>query len=98
MTQVFTIFKVDIVSIMLIDELLNISQAHKAIAEFEQRLKKEGRHVIVITQNIDELHQRAGTENILELHGSLFRTRCLKCRKIEPNYDSPICEALRGKG
>ena len=61
-------------------------------------MKKEGRHVIVITQNIDELHQRAGTENILELHGSLFRTRCLKCKKIESNYDSPICEALRGKG
>ena len=73
-------------------------KAHKAIAELEHRMTKEGRHVSVITQNIDELHQRAGSLNILELHGSLFKTRCLKCKKVEPNHDRPICEALRGKG
>ncbi len=75
-----------------------INKAHKAIAEFEHRLANEGRYVSVITQNIDELHQRAGSVNICELHGSLFKTRCLKCKNIEPNHDSPICEALRGKG
>ncbi|XP_032783233.2 NAD-dependent protein deacylase [Daphnia magna] len=74
------------------------NNAHKAIAEFEHRLTKQGKHVSVITQNIDELHQRAGSVNILELHGSLFKTRCLKCKKVESNYDSPICEALKGKG
>ncbi|XP_046456725.1 NAD-dependent protein deacylase [Daphnia pulex] len=74
------------------------NNAHNAIAEFQHRMTKEGRHVSVITQNIDELHQRAGSVNVLELHGSLFKTRCLKCKKIEPNHDSPICEALRGKG
>ena len=46
-----------------------IIQAHIAIADCESRLKKQGRHVVVITQNIDELHARAGTKNILELHG-----------------------------
>ncbi|XP_057369586.1 NAD-dependent protein deacylase isoform X2 [Daphnia carinata] len=74
------------------------NNAHKAIAEFESRLTKQGKHVSVITQNIDELHQRAGSVNVLELHGSLFKTQCLKCKKVEANYDNPICEALRGKG
>lgn len=74
------------------------NKAHIAIAECEKRLKPQGRRVYVITQNIDELHKRAGTENIIELHGNLFTTRCTKCGDITKNYDSPICEALRGKG
>ena len=53
--------------------------AHKAIAECEARLKSQGRNVTVVTQNIDELHRKAGSENVLELHGSLFRTRCTRC-------------------
>lgn len=72
--------------------------AHKAIAECEKRLKAQGRRVVVITQNIDELHKRAGSENILELHGNLFTTRCTKCGNVEVNRDSPICPALAGKG
>lgn len=74
------------------------NKAHIAIAECEKRLKGQGRRVVVVTQNIDELHKRAGTENIIELHGNLFTSRCLKCGDISKNYDSPICEALRGKG
>ena len=72
--------------------------AHIAIAEFEERLKDEGKHVIVVTQNIDELHRRAGTKNLLELHGNLFKTRCLSCGEVEENRDSPICQALKGRG
>lgn len=45
------------------------NKAHYAIAEFQKRLKEEDRSVTVITQNIDELHQRAGTEGVIELHG-----------------------------
>lgn len=48
--------------------------AHLAIAECEERLSKQGRKVTVITQNIDELHHRAGSKNILEIHGE---QRCL---------------------
>jgi NAD-dependent SIR2 family protein deacetylase len=44
-------------------------QGHVAIAECEKRLAQQGRRVLVITQNIDELHKRSGSENILELHG-----------------------------
>ena len=49
--------------------LLNF-QAHVAIAECEKRLAAQGRRVVVITQNIDELHKRAGSSHILELHGN----------------------------
>jgi len=72
--------------------------AHDTIAEVEARFAAEGRKVVVITQNIDELHRRAGSQNILELHGSLFKTQCTACGDVRHNYDSPICEALRGHG
>lgn len=72
--------------------------AHIAIAECEKRFKRSGRKVTVITQNIDGLHKRAGSNRILELHGNLFKTRCLKCGDVAVNVDSPICEALQGRG
>lgn len=43
--------------------------AHYAIAECEARLSKQGRSVVVITQNIDQLHHRAGSKHVLEIHG-----------------------------
>jgi len=72
--------------------------AHLAIAECAERLKGEGRRLRVITQNIDELHTTAGTKNLLELHGSLFRVRCIDCGEVTENKDSPICKALEGRG
>ncbi|XP_069046999.1 NAD-dependent protein deacylase sirtuin-5, mitochondrial isoform X2 [Lepisosteus oculatus] len=72
--------------------------AHLAIAECEARLSKQGRSVIVITQNIDELHKRAGSRHVLEIHGSLFKTRCINCGNVAENHSSPICPALEGKG
>uniref|UniRef100_A0A672FG44 NAD-dependent protein deacylase sirtuin-5, mitochondrial n=2 Tax=Salarias fasciatus TaxID=181472 RepID=A0A672FG44_SALFA len=76
----------------------NPNPAHQAIAECEERLSKQGREVTVITQNIDELHRRAGSKNILEIHGNLFKTRCMTCSHEAANYKSPICAALEGKG
>ena len=52
----------------------------------------------VITQNIDRLHHQAGSKDIIELHGSLFLTRCTKCGDVQENYDSPIVPALKDKG
>ncbi|KAH0617896.1 hypothetical protein JD844_016615 [Phrynosoma platyrhinos] len=72
--------------------------AHIAIAECEARLSKQGRSVVVITQNIDELHRKAGTKHLLEIHGSLFKTRCTSCGNVTANHKSPICSALAGKG
>lgn len=68
------------------------------MAKYEKICKDQGRNLYVITQNVDGLHKRAGTENILELHGSLDKIICTKCRHIDVNVDNPICEALRGRG
>ncbi|CAO2595877.1 NAD-dependent protein deacylase sirtuin-5, mitochondrial [Lemmus lemmus] len=71
---------------------------HLAIAQCEARLRDQGRRVVVITQNIDELHRKGGTKNLLEIHGTLFKTRCTACGNVAENYKSPICPALAGKG
>ncbi|KAK0135090.1 NAD-dependent protein deacylase sirtuin-5, mitochondrial [Merluccius polli] len=72
--------------------------AHLAIAECQERLGKQGRKVTLITQNIDELHRRAGSKDVLEIHGSLFKTHCMSCGQESANHKSPICAALEGKG
>lgn len=54
--------------------------AHIALAKLEQ----QGKLKAVITQNIDGLHQMAGSKNVLELHGSIHRNYCMKCGQ---NYD-----------
>lgn len=48
---------------------------HKAIAQLEELFPS----VVVVTQNVDGLHQRAGSKRVLELHGSLWRIRCASC-------------------
>ncbi|KAK9510969.1 hypothetical protein O3M35_005634 [Rhynocoris fuscipes] len=74
------------------------NKGHIALAEAEARLKSVGRKLTVITQNIDGLHQKAGSKEVVELHGSLYKTLCLKCQSIEVNTDSPICPSLQGRG
>ncbi len=54
--------------------------AHKKLAELEQA----GKLHAVITQNIDGLHQAAGSVNVIELHGSVHRNYCMKCGKFYP--------------
>ena len=49
--------------------------AHRKLAELEE----QGKLRAVITQNIDGLHQKAGSKNVLELHGSVLRNYCQKC-------------------
>ena len=51
---------------------------HKVLTELE----KMGKLKAVITQNIDGLHQLAGSKNVIELHGSIHRNYCMKCHKF----------------
>ena len=52
--------------------------AHRKLAQWEQ----EGRLLAVVTQNIDGLHQAAGSRNVYELHGSVHRNHCERCGKF----------------
>ena len=67
--------------------------AHKKLAELEAA----GKLTAVITQNIDGLHQAAGSKNVLELHGSVHRNYCTRCRKLfdaqhmKSTVDIPLC-------
>ena len=56
------------------------NKAHLKLAELE----REGKLKAVITQNIDGLHQAAGSKEVLELHGSVHRNYCTKCKKFFP--------------
>ena len=65
------------------------NKAHLKLAELE----KAGKLSAVVTQNIDGLHQAAGSRNVLELHGSVLRNRCMKCRKF---YDFEYIKSSEG--
>jgi NAD-dependent deacetylase len=51
--------------------------AHRAVADFEARVRGAGGDFTLITQNVDGLHQRAGSRDVVEYHGALLRSRCL---------------------
>jgi len=59
---------------------------HLALAAFEAHASQ----FTLITQNVDGLHRAAGSRNLIELHGSLFRLRCLDCGHEEENHTVPL--------
>ncbi len=79
-------------NMLYLDALPN--SAHKFIANLEIN----GKCIGVITQNIDGLHQLAGSKHVCELHGSVYRNTCMKCHKphsisaIINNESIPLCE------
>lgn len=66
------------------DKLINTSakpnNAHIALAKLEE----QGKLKAIITQNIDNLHQQAGSKTVFELHGSIYRNYCTKCHSFYP--------------
>lgn len=70
--------------------------------EFISELEKQGKDVTVVTQNIDGLHQKAGSKKVYELHGSIHRNYCMKCntfyplKKIVESSDVPMCDKCGG--
>lgn len=65
------------------------NNAHKALAKLEEM----GKLKAIVTQNIDGLHQMAGSKNVFELHGSVHRNHCTKCHKF---FDLDEMLALSG--
>lgn len=72
---------------MPLEHLPNIT--HLKLAQWE----KEGNLLAVITQNIDGLHQKAGSENVLELHGSILRNYCMDCGEF---YGAKFVKSSKG--
>lgn len=77
------------------------NDGHLALAQLERKLNERSHHVVtagmhphaaepftILTQNVDGLHQRAGSRNVIELHGSLWKVRCVGCSEI--TTDHPI--------
>ncbi|MBR4262316.1 MAG: NAD-dependent protein deacylase [Bacilli bacterium] len=62
------------------------------------KLEEQGKLKAIVTQNIDGLHQRAGSKKVLEVHGTTYRNYCMKCKKEYPydyifkSNDIPKCE------
>ncbi len=74
-------------------ETLKPNPAHETIAGWQQQFK----HFTLVTQNIDGLHQAAGSRDVIELHGNLWRARCFDCgqrhelRELRMDHDVPVC-------
>lgn len=62
------------------------NKAHRALAKLEER----GKLTAVVTQNIDGLHQAAGSRKVYELHGSVHRNRCMRCGRRVPLTEIPV--------
>jgi NAD-dependent deacetylase len=69
---------------------------HLALAELERKKSAddEGRrgHFTLVTQNVDGLHDRAGSQNLVKLHGDIWWVRCVKCGAEERNEQVPLPE------
>ncbi len=65
---------------------LTPNAGHYALAEWERRFER----FTLITQNIDDLHRVAGSQNLLELHGNIWRARCLRCHSTFEVRESPL--------
>ncbi len=72
--------------------------AHSALVEAENQFES----FLLVTQNVDDLHERAGSKNILHMHGELLKKRCVQCHHISSiNNDlaiSSVCENCGGVG
>ena len=80
------------------DKMLNLDAEPNVTHRFMAECEKAGKSLGVVTQNIDGLHQKAGSKTVYELHGSVLRNYCTRCRKfysaeyIKNSEGIPCCE------
>jgi NAD-dependent deacetylase len=79
----------------LLDSSVKPNPAHIALAQLQTAMPD---HVTVVTQNVDDLHEQAGSKNVIHMHGTLRSARCLQCATVtywEGDFDSgtecPCC-------
>ncbi|MFC4171479.1 NAD-dependent deacylase [Microvirga sp. GCM10011540] len=76
--------------------------AHRALARLEAGLKERGGSLFLCTQNIDDLHERAGSQEVTHMHGELLKVRCIACEAVtswqdDVDVDTP-CPSCRRTG
>ena len=83
----------------LLSSDINPNAAHTALAKFEYEFNGS---FLLITQNVDNLHERAGSKNLLHMHGELLKMHCLNSRtvfNIEKDFDfDTLCQCCRTPG
>lgn len=83
----------------LLDGSVRPNPAHLALAKLEQELAG---NVLVVTQNVDDLHERAGSRHLLHLHGELLKSRCIDCGAVTScrgdTSPTSVCGACRESG
>lgn len=75
--------------------------AHVALGRLEAELAERGNKLLVVTQNIDDLHERAGSRRVIHMHGELLKARCTRCQAVASWRDDlgttstcPSCEQI----
>jgi len=85
-------------------KLLNArpNAAHLALARLERALAERGASLTLVTQNIDDLHERAGSKRVIHMHGELLKARCNACGAVRPHLEdltvSHACPDCRRAG
>ena len=67
--------------------------AHYALAKLEAALSERGGHLTLVTQNIDDLHERAGSRSVVHMHGELLKARCQRCDVVEDWFEDIALDA-----
>lgn len=74
-------------------ETVQPNPAHQVLQAMEGRYQP----FLLVTQNVDNLHERAGSRNLIKLHGSLMETRCSHCDEVRP-LEAPVSSAAVERG
>jgi NAD-dependent deacetylase len=78
------------------------NEAHYALAKLDRKWVGEGRNLLIVTQNVDDLHERAGASRLIHMHGTHLTAWCLACdgrpEWREPLLDRPACPLCGVKG
>lgn len=69
----------------VLDDALKPNAAHLALAELEAKWPGD---VLIVTQNVDDLHERAGSKNLMHMHGELLKARCVACTEVRDCHDA----------
>lgn len=68
--------------------------AHRTLADLQAHLRKRGGDVVIVTQNVDDLHERAGAQNVIHMHGELKRALCSACSFRWDCTDDMSCDSV----